>query len=320
MCKYDDMIQSALYKGGITMKIMVSGIGGIGGYIACIVSSHYDDVTLIARKARKQALLEKGLILHSQILGEQHYRPKAVIDTPSEAGIQDVIFICVKNFSLLEALSALKPCIDDHTIVVPIMNGVDHCEVTDKFLKTGYVIDALIYLTGSYEPDFSIVQKNDYAKVVIDSPYDIQNELVRSILNQPPGLQCVIADDMESEVWQKYITNCAYNVITAYYKCTTRGLLTPPSRLHEFHVLLEEAYAVGLAKGVHLPEHMDQIIFDRMTKHRGLDSTSSMGRDAIAGKQTELETFSGYLVRTAHALGVPVPLSEHIYEEMKARK
>jgi len=97
-------------------------------------------------------------------------------------------------------------------------------------------------------------------------------------------------------------------------------LLTPPSRLHEFHVLLEEAYAVGLAKGVHLPEHMDQIIFDRMTKHRGLDSTSSMGRDAIAGKQTELETFSGYLVRTAHALGVPVPLSEHIYEEMKARK
>ncbi|MDY2903886.1 MAG: 2-dehydropantoate 2-reductase N-terminal domain-containing protein, partial [Caecibacter massiliensis] len=43
------------------MKIMVTGIGGIGGYMASFLCAYYDDVTLIARRKRKESLIEKGL-------------------------------------------------------------------------------------------------------------------------------------------------------------------------------------------------------------------------------------------------------------------
>ena len=85
------------------MKIMVTGIGGIGGYMASFLCAYYDDVTLIARRKRKESLIEKGLILHSDFFGEHVAHPK-VTDDPSSCGIQDVIFVCVKNYSLPAAL------------------------------------------------------------------------------------------------------------------------------------------------------------------------------------------------------------------------
>lgn len=49
---------------------------------------------------------------------------------------------------------------------------------------------------------------------------------------------------------------------------------------------------------------------------KGADNaTSSLQRDfLIRRKQTELETFSGYIVKEAKRLGVSIPLSEKIYQ------
>ena len=49
---------------------------------------------------------------------------------------------------------------------------------------------------------------------------------------------------------------------------------------------------------------------------KGADNaTSSLQRDfRIRRKQTELETFSGYIVKEAKKLGVSIPLSEKIYQ------
>ena len=44
-----------------------------------------------------------------------------------------------------------------------------------------------------------------------------------------------------------------------------------------------------------------------------MDATSSLKRDIAAGHQSELDTFSGALIRLAHQYGVPVPMSEKCY-------
>ena len=57
------------------MNIMVSGIGGIGGYIASVLCAHESDVTLVARRKRRQSLEKNGLILHSLLMGERVFHP-----------------------------------------------------------------------------------------------------------------------------------------------------------------------------------------------------------------------------------------------------
>lgn len=300
------------------MKLMVSGIGGVGGYIAAVLCSHDKDVTLIARGRHKEALQQK-LAVHSALLGECTFHP-AVTDDPASAGIQDIIFICVKNFSLCDALTAVLPCIDDHTIIVPVMNGVDHAEAARHMLTGGQVVNALIYITSSCCEDFSIRHTSPYVRVFVDAPHLETAQKVRDVLHHPNQLTCTIPADMNVELWKKYILNCAYNTITAYYVCTTRGLREDPRRLEEFRALIQEAYAVAVAQGIAIPADFPGTTFDAMMSHRNLDATSSMARDVMAHKPTELETFSGYLIRTAQALQVSVPVSERFYQALKERE
>ena len=84
--------------------------------------------------------------------------------------------------------------------------------------------------------------------------------------------------------------------------------------VEEFRRLLQEAYDVGKAKGVHLEEEDIVRHQNRFENKLADDATSSLQRDVEAGKRnTELETFCGYIVRVGRELGVDVSLTEKFY-------
>ena len=60
-------------------------------------------------------------------------------------------------------------------------------------------------------------------------------------------------------------------------------------------------------------------IIDRFYHTYADDASSSLQRDLHAGKQAEIETFSGYVVREAKSLGIDVPVSEKMYAGLKIR-
>ena len=234
------------------MKIMITGIGGVGGYIASVLCANYDDVTLIARRKRKESLQTKGLVVHSDFFGDHTAHP-AVTDDPASAGIQDVIFVCVKNYSLEAALTAVLPCIGDDTIIVPVLNGFTYHDTAAALMKRGKIVDSAIYITSSYKEDYSIRQEGRFARIYIGSDDADATKKVYGILNHP-GLTCCIAENITVEIWRKFILNCAYNVLTAYYRTSIGGALSQLHGREEFRALLQEAYDVGKAAGVPLPD------------------------------------------------------------------
>lgn len=299
------------------MKLMVTGIGGVGGYIASILCANYDNVTVVARRKRKESIQEYGLVLHSDFFGEHVFHP-AVTDTPASAGIQDMIFVCVKNYSLADALTAALPCIDAHTIVVLILNGVDHMETARRILPHGRLVDSCIYITSAYNQDFSIGQYGHFARIFLGSADEAAAQQAYEVLNHP-GLTTRKTDDITQEIWNKYILNCAYNVMTAYYDCTIGEVVDNPQRREEFRQLLQEAYNVGKTLGVHLSDTLVDTMVGRILKQDDKNVTSSLARDLEQGHQSELDTFSGYLVRKAAELQLPVPLSAHCYHVLSQR-
>ena len=95
------------------VKITVVGIGGVGGYISGMLAKTYENVTLVARGARKKSLEKEGICLHSQYNGEITAKAKRVVESGREIEeIQDFIFLCVKNYSLEEVCRDLQNCID----------------------------------------------------------------------------------------------------------------------------------------------------------------------------------------------------------------
>lgn len=304
-------------------KIAVVGIGGVGGFLAGAIGSAYEEqLTLVARGARKEILKEQGLVLHSDLRGEICVHPHAVV-TAQELEEQNVIFLCVKNYSLEEACAQIRHAVGEHTVVIPVMNGVDPGDRVRAALGRGIVVDSLIYIVAFIGDDGGIVHQGDFARLRIgirNADADERQAVAQvSEILTTAGVEHLVADDIELEIWRKYILNCAYNVATAAYDNNIGQLRADPVKAKEFEDLVTEAYEVAKAKGVAVrPEHRDEF-FDRFHNTYRDDATSSLQRDLNAGRRAEIETFSGYLVREAAKLGVAAPVSEKMYGLLRQR-
>lgn len=300
------------------MKIMVVGLGGVGGYIASILcSKHEKEVTLIARKKRKETMLNNGLVLHSDFFGEHIYHPK-VTDEPGAEGIQDVIFVCVKNYSLETALNSIVPCVGPKTIVVYIMNGIDHDKIAYKVFPQGRVVDVAIYIVSAFQEDYSIRQYGKFARVFVGSRDKEDAQVVYNLLHTE-GLSCHLSEDIQVDIWKKFIMNCGYNVITAYYLSTIGEAFAQPHGKEEFRELIKEACAVAKALKVNLPEDYGDFVYNKVINQEDKNVSSSLARDIKAGKQSEIETFCGCLVRAGKELNMSVPMTERMYKVIKEK-
>jgi 2-dehydropantoate 2-reductase len=301
------------------MKAAVIGVGGVGGYLASLLAKNNDNVTVVARGKRGESIKKNGLIMDSEQFGHIVTHPN-VISSTSEISDQDIIFICVKNYSLEEVCSELRDVISPKTIIVPVMNGVDPGDRVRRMLPENTVIDSLIYIISFSREDYSIRHacKFGIIPIGIDNPTEDEKKAIDLVYDYMKSSEIDVqkAEDIKCEIWRKYVLNASYNVATARFKTTIGPLRDDPQKAHEFEELTREAYNLGLALGIKLkPEHLDYI-FDRFYNVYADDDSSSLERDLSAGRKTEIETFSGYIVKTAEKLGVPVPVSKKYYEEL----
>lgn len=304
-------------------KIAVIGIGGVGGYVAGMLAKAYPHVTMVARGARWESIRENGLVLHSDYKGEIVAKPERVASV-REMGQQDYIFICVKNYSLEDVCENIRDMVTDDTVIIPVMNGVDPGEKIRSLIGRGMVVDSLIYTVAFANADFSISQQDTFTWLCIGikNADQGQQEKVTQVAEILKGADIDYKDDgdIEVEIWRKYILNCAFNVMTAFYDNTIGELRRDPVKAQQYETLVWEAASVGRAKGVALTdEHIQEVIHKFRHVHAD-NATSSLQRDfQICKKQTELETFSGYIVQEAKRLGVSIPLSEEMYQGLKAK-
>lgn len=298
-------------------KAAVVGIGGVGGYLAGMLERVCPHLTLAARGGRRDSLLEKGLVLHSDYKGEIMIRPERVVPI-EEMGQQDYIFVCVKNYSLEEVCRELGNAVTDETVLIPVMNGADPGEKMRKLLGKGTVVDSLIYIVAFANADYSITQQGDFANLRIgiedaDEKEQRKIEEVSELLTAA-DIDHKVVEDIQQAIWKKYILNCAYNVASAYYDNNIGQLRSDPVKAKEYEALVREAYAVARAKGISVEQKDVDAILHRFYHELADDATSSLQRDIRDGKQAEIETFSGYIVREGKRLGLDMPVSEKMYE------
>lgn len=302
-------------------KITVIGLGGVGGYLGALLADACPHVSFVARGARRSSILEHGLTLHSDYQGELTVRPWQVVESAEDLEPQDYIFICVKNYSLEEVCKTLYSCVTDRTVIIPVMNGADPGERTRQYVKKGIVVDSLIYIVSFANPDYSITQQGDFANLFTGVTNASKEEALAAeevcLLLNHARIECRVAEDIQVEIWRKYILNCAYNVETAYYDLPIGQLRSDPQKAAQYEALVAEAFQVALARGVAVTDEHRQAIIHRFYYELADNATSSLQRDVSAGHPSELETFSGYIVREAKQLGIPVPVSEQMYQNLQ---
>ena len=151
-------------------KICVAGIGAIGGLISAMLGKKYaEELSLIARGAKKEALLRQGIVLHSEVYGELVSRANCVTETGDELGVQDFVFVCVKNYALDEIAKNLRPVIGRDTVVIPILNGIEAGDRMREHFPDAIVCDGVIYTITAANQDGSMTQTGPYTTLYLGS-------------------------------------------------------------------------------------------------------------------------------------------------------
>ncbi|MDC7239476.1 MAG: 2-dehydropantoate 2-reductase [Spirochaetales bacterium] len=304
-------------------NIMIFGIGGIGGYLGAMIGSRLPEasLTFIARGKHLEAIKEKGLRFVREGEEDRVVRPALAADSAASAGVQDLVFICVKSYDLAAACREIAPCVGPETIVVPVLNGMDIHGRIREHLSEGVLLSGATYVSA-YISGPGVVRFQTGREVFVlgkspDCP-DFDPSGFLSFMKDA-GVNCSWFDDPRPAIWRKYLFISPYSMVGAWSGKTMGALLEDPELKDTVDSIQREVYAVGLASGVDLEE---SDVKDAENFAAGLDysTTTSFQRDyADPVRKNELDLYGGAVVRLGESLGVETPVAGRIYGELKNR-
>ncbi len=130
------------------------------------------------------------------------------------------------------------------------------------------------------------------------------------------GIEARVSPDIEAEIWKKFIFLAALAGATAFYRAPIGEIRDDPERRTRLEALLRETAAVSRAKGVALPEGLEEGSLGIVNKLPP-EMKSSMQLDLERGRRLELEWLNGEVVRIGRELGVPTPENAAVFEALK---
>lgn len=299
------------------MKFIVFGSGGVGGYFGGRLAQAGEDVAFIARGKHLAAIQESGLQVDS-ISGDFLIHPARATDSPEAIRAADVIILSVKAWQLDEAIQQMRPLIREGTIILPLLNGIEHMDTLINAFGREHVIggmcrisvfiaDAGLIKHVALEPYLAFGELNKTKSERVSKLFDALKKISGATVETP--------GDIELTMWEKYLLISAFSGMGAVTRQPIGVFRSVPESRAMFRRALEEVVLVANARGVALSEDSVQAVMDRIDKTQP-DMMASMQKDILEGRPSELEAQTGALVRMARALSVSVPTHEFIYASL----
>ena len=302
------------------MKYLIIGAGGTGGAVGAYMMKAGKDVTLIARGAHLEAMKQNGLKV---VRPEDEFTVENVKACTMEEynDIPDVIFVCVKGYSVNETIPFIKRVAASHTVIIPILNIYGTGAAMQPHLPELLVTDGCIYIASEISEPGVILMKGYILRVIfgVREPDEYRSVLrqIEQDLNESEILG-VLSDNIRRDALLKFSYVSAQSTCGIYYDVPT-GPIQEPGEVREcFIELISEINTLANAMGIFFEED----IVERNLKILAditPDMTTSMQRDIYAGKASEIDGQIYEVVRMAEKYGVELPMYEKIASELKIR-
>ena len=295
------------------MRIATMATGGIGGFLAVKLQNHGHEVATIARGDHLKAISENGLALDSAS-GSEVAHPWIATDDPSQVGPVDAIIFGVKGDALDAAARACLPMLGPEAVVVPFLNGV---EASDRLLEilpehnvangmaqisTTIASPGVIKMTGEFNI-FTFAERDSKPSQRIDALQLAINEA---------GSSAPVTDDIERDVWSKFVLFSAVSGVTAAGRCTIEDIINTPELGELFRRVVAETTAIGRAMGVALTPDIESRTWE-ITQGLPKQMRASTAIDLEHGRPLEIEWISGAAARLAKKANIEAPANEALY-------
>ena len=314
------------------MRYLIVGAGGTGGALAGFLGRAGQEVTIIARGSHLEAIQQQGLTVD---LPEESFTVKLpaydmAAYLQARAGGEaapDIIFVCLKGYSMAEAVAFLHDAADSHTLIIPILNIYGTGGRLQEQLEDRIVTDGCIYIFsqkgepghikmggGLFRVIYGLRQGTSEAVAKVAEP--VLEKLTEEL--QVAGAKAVHSHQIEADCFRKFTLISPMASLGAAYGTTAKDVQPGGAYREKFIALVEELMAIARAQDIALPEDMLEInlkLVDNMVP----GATSSMQRDVEAGRPSEVDGLTYEVARMAAKAGVKVPVYEEVGEVLRGK-
>jgi 2-dehydropantoate 2-reductase len=305
-------------------RIAILGIGGVGGFIGGKLAAAYSgssgfEVIFVTRGANGDTIRENGLKLITDD-GEVVIRPDIVTSDPGSVGPVDLVIVATKTYDLENSVGSLSSSITPHTIILPLLNGVDNTEKLQAVTPQSTVLQGCIYLVSKIIAPGVVQQRGAFYAVHFGGDIALSTEMQHLLeLFQKANINAILEDDIQGRIWTKFSFISPVATYTSAHDISLGEILESEEHSAAIKALMTELLTLASALNIQLPADSIEKSFAVMAK-LPYGTTSSMQADFAAHKPTELETLTGIVVRKASALGISLPAYSALYRLLSERK
>ena len=270
-------------------------------------------MAFIARGKTLDALRREGLRVESP-LGDIHLPEVEVSNEPAEVGEVDAVILGVKAWQVPEVAGTLRPMIGETTAILPLQNGVEAADQLVAVHGEPNVLGGMCRIVAFVVEPGRIRHQGVEPFVALGELDDRRSDRVERLAGAfaDAGVDIKVSPDILSSIWQKLLFIAPVSGLGAVTRVPIGDLRSNPETYAMLREAMEEVRAVAAARRVILA---DDAVDKTLRFVDGLpdDMTSSMQRDIMDGKPSELDALNGAVVRFANESGVATPVNRYIY-------
>jgi 2-dehydropantoate 2-reductase len=306
-------------------RICVVGAGAVGSSLAAHLAMAGQQVSLLARGARREALQRDGLRYAAH--GEAQVRIDVPVGTARDLGAHDVVFTAVKSHALPGLIPDLQQVAGAGASIVPLVNGVpwwfflgvdapsrvlavDPLGALADAFPASSIVGAVVYLTAAMSAD-GVVESHAHRKLELGDIDGATRERTHGLaaMLTDAGIATSAVPDIRERLWTKVALNLATNPLSVVTGATLSEMFTDPLLQPLILAVANEVRAVAVAYGSRLA--MDDAQMVAIGRAAGPFKTSML-QDFEKGAALELAAIADACIELGRQKGVETPVSSAI--------
>lgn len=293
-------------------SVVVFGTGALGCWFAARLADAGERVTVAGTwREGLEAIARDGIRVEEK---GREFTARCAVARASDALPQaPFVLVLVKSHQTASIAPAAARAATPDGRIVTLQNGLGNREVLERSggdrVRAGMVVAGVRLLAPAVVSAWP-------ATVTLGDPDDAVVGDLAAML-QRAGIAVRRVDRIEPELWKKVAINCAINPLTALRGVPNGALLEDPEARALMQEAASEVAAVAAARGVRIDDAAGAALeVARVTA----GNRSSMLQDMERGARTEIDALCAAVVREGQRLGVPVPVNERLWREVRARE
>ena len=294
------------------MKYAIIGAGGTGGCLGFFLKKAGKDVTLIARGKHLEAIRKNGLTIQKLWDESRETLPVKACTAEEYKEIPDVILVCIKGYSMDETVPTIKKIAGKETVVIPILNIYGTGGRLQKKLPELTVTDGCIYVSANIMEPGVILQHGKILRVVFGARKpEEETEKMREVAKDmvTDDLEVILSENIRRDAMVKFSYVSPIGAAGLYCNAVAADFQREGEQREMFKALIREIVALSHAMGIEFEEDLVERNL-KILSSLSPEATTSMQRDVIEGKRSEMDGLVYEVVRMGRKYKVSMPQYE----------